>query len=274
MAALEEGVIKDGQIVTDCRGPLTIGHNTIHESHGYHGEVDCGALLEKSCNEGAAVLAMRLGADRFLPWCEKLGFGQKTGIELANESPGSLNKKNAKAKITLANMGFGQSLAVTPVQMAALYSAAANGGVWVQPHLIKSQQNPDGSWTATKVPRRRVCTPETAALLRKYLERVVSGKSGTGKAAAIAGYRIGGKTGTAEKAGLHGYREGKYIGSFIGVMPLEKPRLTIITVIDEPKLSHYGAVVACPAERAVALRALEYLNIPPTLPVKTSQDKH
>lgn len=271
ISSLEEKLIRDGEKVTYCSGAMSIGRNVIHESHNAHGAVDCGRLLEQSCNIGAAFLALKLGPERFLNWCEKFGFGKQTGIELANESPGSLNRKNVDAKITLANMGFGQSLAVTPIQMATTYSVIANGGKWIQPHLVKSLQQPDGSWKNVKVPERQVCSPETAALLRKYLQQVVD--KGTGKAAAIPGYRVGGKTGTAQKPGIHGYSSGKYIGSFIGVMPIEKPRFVVIAVIDEPKGSIYGGVVAGPVVREVGRRALQYMNVPPSLPLKPEKQK-
>lgn len=263
MAALEEGLIRDGKTITYCSGALGIGRRTIHEAHNAHGTVDCARLLEQSCNIGAATLALKLNPTHFIKWCELLGFGQRTGIELANESLGSLNKRNVKAKITLANMGFGQGLAVTPIQMAAAYSVIANGGEWIQPHLVKARVTGDGTIEEVTVPRRRVCSPETAKLMQGYLERVVT--VGTGNLAAIPGYRVGGKTGTAQKVGERGYGSGKAIGSFIGFMPVENPRLTIVAVIDEPKGSHYGGVVAAPVVREVGRRALQSLHIPPTL---------
>jgi len=263
MAALEEGVVRDEQTVTNCTGPLQVGNRSIREAHSYHGVVDSGRLLEQSCNIGAATLALELGSERFLKWCDRLGFGQRTGIELRNESPGALNRENAKkARITLACMGFGQSLAVTPLQMTAAYSVVASGGYYYPPHLIKFRLRPDGTREEVKVTPRRVCSPETAALMRGYFERVV--EKGTGGTAKISGYRVAGKTGTAQKAGPGGYRGGKAIGSFIGFVPADKPRLTIIAVIDEPQTSHYGGVVAAPVFAEVAGRALHYLNVPPT----------
>jgi len=263
MAALEEGIAHDGQMVVNCAGPLRVGNKPIREAHSYHGKVDPGRLLEQSCNIGAATLAMNLGPEKFLDWCDRLGFGRPTGIELRNESPGSLNRKNAlTARVTLANMGFGQSMAVTPLQMAAAYSVVANGGNYVQPHLIKSRLGPDGKRETVKITSRRVCSEETAELMRGYFERVVT--EGTGETAKISGYRVAGKTGTAQKPGPGGYRGGKAIGSFIGFMPVEKPRLTIIAMIDEPQTSHYGGVVAAPVFAEVGRQALHYLNVPPS----------
>ncbi len=266
MAALEEGVIHDGEIVTTCTGSFPVGNRIIHDARSdrAHGQVDCGRILEQSCNIGAATLALRLGAERFSKWCRTLGFGQRTGIEVPNESSGYLNARNVGTKITLANMGFGQSLAVTPLQMLAAYSAVANGGYLVKPHLVKARMNHIGTLEAIPISRTQVCSTNTAALMRGYLERVVT--KGTGKLAAIPGYRVAGKTGTAQKAGLHGYRGGAYVCSFIGIMPAEKPRLIMITVIDEPHAgSIFGSTTAAPVVQAVGQRALQYLNILPTV---------
>lgn len=264
LAALEEGLIHDGETITYCSGALGVGRRTIHEAHNAHGQVDAARLLEQSCNIGAALLAMKLGPKRFLSRCDSLGFGSPTGVGLSGESAGSLNRTNTiKAKITLANAGFGQSIAVTPLQMVAGYSAVANGGEWIQPHLVKAVLLRDGTQAPVQVPRHRVCSDETSRLLRGYLERVVT--EGTGGTAAIPGYRVAGKTGTAQKAVPGGgYGSGKAIGSFIGFVPADKPRLTIIAIIDEPQGSHYGGVVAAPVFREVGERALHYLSVPPT----------
>jgi cell division protein FtsI/penicillin-binding protein 2 len=262
LAALEEGIIRDGQQITYCSGALPIGRHTIGEAHNAHGAVDCKRLLEQSCNIAAAHLALRLGPERFIKWCEALGFGERTHIELAHESPGLLNRSNVRAKITLATMGFGQSVAVTPLQLAAAYSVVANNGEWVQPHLVKGRMRADGTVEHPVVPRRTVCSPETATRMKAYFENVVV--EGTGGGAAVAGYRVAGKTGTAQKAEGKRIRSGKYIGSFIGFLPVNDPRLTILAVIDEPKTSIYGGAVASPIVRDVGTRAMQYMNVPPT----------
>ena len=272
MAALEEGVVRDGQIITNCTGAFPVGNHTIHEAHHAHGQVDCGRLLEQSCNIGAATLALKLGTTRFLKWCDKLGFGSKTGVELPNETAGSLNRANANVRITLANMGFGQSLAVTPLQMAAAYASVANGGYWVQPHLVKALQSSDGKMVAVPLIKRKVCSAATAKLMRGYLVRVVT--KGTGDAAALPGYLVGGKTGTAQKPGAHGYGGGKAIGSFIGVMPADRPRLIILAIVDEPQGSHYGGVVAAPIVKEVGLQALRHLNVPPDPAMHGKDQRH
>jgi cell division protein FtsI/penicillin-binding protein 2 len=264
MAALEEGVAHDGQIITNCTGAFPVGNRVIHEAkQEVHGAVDPGRLLEQSCNIGAAHLSLALGPDRFLKWCRLLGFGSRTGLGVEDESTGLLNERNVRrAKITLANAGFGQSVAVTPIQGASAYSVVANGGMWNQPHLIYGQMKANGELERFTPKTHPVCTKATANLMKGYFERVVT--KGTGTAAAIPGYRVAGKTGTAQKVSAGGYGGGLAIGSFIGFMPVEDPRLCIIVVIDEPGGSHYGGVVAAPVVKAIGQRALQVLQIPPT----------
>ena len=255
--ALEEGAISDGQVITNCTGHLQIGKHAIGESHNAHGSVTPSYLMEQSCNIGSAVLSMRVGADKFIDWCNKFGFGEKTGIELPNESSGQVSRKLAGTKVSLANMGFGQGLTATGVQLAAAYGVFLNGGKWVQPHIIKATADEKGKWTPRKAPEtREVCSKKTADLMLKYMERVV--QKGTGKPAAVEGYRIGGKTGTAQKAvpGI-GYASGKYYGSFVGVMPLDSSyndgeHLVILVMLDEPRGGYYGGTVSAPAVGQIA----------------------
>ncbi|HEY3418584.1 MAG TPA: penicillin-binding protein 2, partial [Armatimonadota bacterium] len=264
-AALEEGVIRDGQNVTYCSGAMPVGNRVIHEAHNAHGQVDCMRLLEQSCNLGAAVHPVRLGSDRFLKWVRAFGFAQKTGIELRGESPGLINAQAAReAKITLANMGFGQSIAVTIPQMAAAYAVPANGGDWVQPHLVKAYVRDDGTREEFTPARHHVCSEQTAKLLQTYLEDVCTNGTGKGAAKMVPGYRMGGKTGTAQKPDKGGYHSGKYIGSFVGIVPMNDPQFLIFVMIDEPKHGYYGGAVAGPVVGAIAQKALLYANIPPT----------
>jgi cell division protein FtsI/penicillin-binding protein 2 len=276
LGALEEGKAQDGRIITNCTGTKFVGPGRpIGEAHNSHGPTDPGKLLEVSCNIAAATLALQLGPDDFLKWCKALGFSTRSGIELAGEARGRLNAEEITKTPTLARMGFGQSVNVTPLQMVTAYAVVANGGTWHQPHLVKGHvkgfdQSGQIILSEKPVPRRTVCSEKTATLLRSYLERVVVGEHGTGGSAEIPGYRVAGKTGTAQKA-LGGGRRGYsgYVGSFVGFVPAEKPRLAIVAVIDEPTKAHYGGVVAGPVFREVGRCALEYLNISPSLPVHT-----
>jgi len=160
-------------------------------------------------------------------------------------------------------VGFGQGVSVTARQLLRAYCAVANGGRLVHPHLVKMIMEPGGKVETPAVPApKQVLSPATCERLRAVLEKVV--EEGTGKTARIPGRRIAGKTGTAQKPTPEaGYHSGKYIGSFVGFAPAEKPRLAILVAIDEPKGGHYGGVVAAPAFRQICERALAYLRVPP-----------
>ncbi len=160
----------------------------------------------------------------------------------------------------MANIGFGQAISVTPVQLLTAYCAVANGGRRVHPRLIRSSAK-------TPTPGERILSPTTVERMRQVLEKVVT--EGTGERAQVPGRRVAGKTGTAQKPtpGL-GFRSGLYIGSFIGFAPVTDPRVAVIVVIDEPKGPYYGAVVAAPAFSAICERSLAYLRVPPDAPEK------
>jgi cell division protein FtsI/penicillin-binding protein 2 len=155
-------------------------------------------------------------------------------------------------------MAMGQALSVTPMQMAAAYAAIANGGILRAPHIVdaiggRKQPVPKG---------KRVISEETAAQVREMLEGVL-GPGGTATGAAIEGYELGGKTGTAEKAENGGYSKDKYVASFVGFAPAEKPRLLVAVMVDEPKGDIYGGTVAGPAFKKIANYALTNLRIAP-----------
>ena len=260
-AAVEEGVVRPDDPI-DCPGAMIIGSHTIHCAHGAHGHLTVAGVIEKSCNIGAAKIALKLGPEKFFRYLRRYGFGRAPKLGMGAEATGhvSADWRNWK-DIQLANMAFGQSISVTPIQLLTAYCAIANDGKLPRVHLVERiAGEPQGSLHHQPRP---VVSLKTARIMRSMLEQVVS--TGTGKAAQIDGYRIAGKTGTAQKPvpGV-GFRSGKFIGSFLGFVPADDPRLAIIVVIDEPTGSHYGAVVAAPAFRQVALQALSYLNVPPT----------
>jgi cell division protein FtsI/penicillin-binding protein 2 len=252
---LEEGW-KASELQVNCTGALQIGRRTIHDAHGSgHGNLDLSGIIEESCNIGAATLGLRLGREKLAHYVQLLGFGQRTGIELAGESRGQIPPVSRWSDIRTANIAFGQGLSVTPLQLLRAYCVVANGGYLVRPHLILDR-------SAGPAPKVRVLSEATAEEMRKLLMRVVD--TGTGKAAAIKGYLVGGKTGTAQKAipGV-GYRSGKYVASFIGLVPADHPRLVILVLLDEPKRGYYGGAVAAPVFREIARQALLQLELPP-----------
>jgi stage V sporulation protein D (sporulation-specific penicillin-binding protein) len=265
-AALEEGVFSHGETIT-CTGTKAVGNRTIgcaiHGGSRGHGVVDLHRMIVKSCNVGLATVALELGPSRLHRWVRELGFGQRTGIELAGESPGLLTPAEQWSQIQLANVGFGQGVSVTPVQLLRAYAAIANGGFMVSPRVVKMVTTADGEVQYPARPEpTRVLSAATCAFMRDALYGVV--EEGTGKAAAIPGRAIAGKTGTAQKPTPEaGYHSGKYVGSFIGFAPVKDPKLAVIVVIDEPQGSHYGGVVAAPAFKEIMEQGLGYLRVPP-----------
>jgi stage V sporulation protein D (sporulation-specific penicillin-binding protein) len=268
-AAIEEGVMSHGETYT-CTGTRTVGRRTIgcarHAGSRAHGTLDLDGIVVHSCNVGAATVAMKLGAGRMYKWVKKFGFGEKTGIEVSGESRGILAPASKWSQMQLANMGFGQGIGVTPLQLLSAYAAVANGGYRVRPRVVKAITAPTGEMEYPPLPQpERILSEATSERMRGIMRRVV--EEGTGKAARIPGRSVAGKTGTAQKPTPEaGFKSGKYIGSFAGFAPAEDPRIAVIVVVDEPRNGYYGAVVAAPAFKAICERALTYLRVPPDAP--------
>ena len=159
---------------------------------------------------------------------------------------------------TIGNVPIGQGIAVTPIQMAAMYGALANRGVWVEPHLVDHVR---GRRIGHPM-RHRVLSAPVAQEVISMLQGVVSG--GTGEEAAVPGYLVAGKTGTAAKPDASGgYSDTRYVASFVGIVPASAPRLVVLVSINEPQGQIFGGVVAAPAFRDIARFALQYLDVPP-----------
>jgi cell division protein FtsI (penicillin-binding protein 3)/stage V sporulation protein D (sporulation-specific penicillin-binding protein) len=221
-------------------------------------------ILSHSSNVGAVTIAEKLGRVSLMNWIEKFGYGKKTGIDFPGESPGFVLPLEKWYGSTIGNVPIGQGISVTPIQMAAAYAAIANGGLWVQPHLVERV----GGQLYNDHKRRRVVSPRIDAVLKKMLTGVVDEHGATGNAAAIPGYTVAGKTGTAQVPGPHGYTTGKYVASFVGMVPVKKPRLVVLVVVNEPSRGIFGGTVAAPAFAEIAKFDLQYLGVPPDLPVK------
>ncbi len=266
-AAIEEGVMSYGE-THQCTGSRSIGRRSIscamHSGSRAHGAVDLDHIIIKSCNTGIATVAMAMGAERMSRWLKKFGFGEKTGIEVAGESRGILAPPGKWSQMQLANIGFGQGISVTPLQLLSAYCTIANGGWRVHARVVKAITDASGAIEHPAPPaRERILSEETSGRMRRVMTKVV--EEGTGKAAGIRGRLVAGKTGTAQKPTPEaGFRSGLYIGSFAGFAPADDPRIAVIVVIDEPRNGHYGGVVAAPAFRAICERALMYLRVPPS----------
>ena len=242
-------------------GYYKVGDHTIRDVRNY-GTINVSTVITKSSNVGASKIALSLEPDKYWDILSRFGFGQPTGSGFPGESAGSLSPFNTWSDVEMATLSFGYGLSVTPLQLAQAYSVIANGGVLLPVTFIK-QKSP--------APSKRVIPEQVARQVRKMLETVVSEK-GTGKRAAIRGYRVLGKTGTVHKSVRGGYSDDRYLSLFAGIAPATEPRFAMIVLIDEPRGDdHFGGVVAAPVFSRVMEGAFRILNIPPDdLPAFTS----
>jgi len=251
--ALEEGAVDPDQTY-DLPPTIKVADREIRESHARGAEtMSVGDILAHSSNVGAVTIGLELGARRFDRWVRRFGFGRGTGVDLPGEGVGLVPRPSQYSGSSMGNLPLGQGLAVTPIQMAAGYSALAAGGEIRQPHVV----------AAGPAPVRRVVSAETARRVSGMLEGVL-GPGGTAQEARVPGYRLAGKTGTAQKPdGFGGYSKTDYVASFIGFAPARNPRLLVAVAVDEPKGEIYGGEVAAPAFEKIVSFALPYLRIPP-----------
>ena len=164
-----------------------------------------------------------------MKWIGRFGFGKPTGLDFPGESGGIVpSYPDQWSGTTIGNVPIGQGIAVTPIQIASAYAAIANGGVWIQPHLVERV----GGRTLHSFKHRRIVSPAVDQELKTMLTGVVDEHGATGNAAQIAGYTVAGKTGTAQIPGPHGYTTGKYVASFVGMVPVKTPRLLVLVSVE------------------------------------------
>ncbi|HEU4962545.1 MAG TPA: stage V sporulation protein D [Bacilli bacterium] len=231
---------------------------------GGHGDETMREVVENSCNPGFMLMGEKLGKQKLFEYIYNFGFGKKTGIDLPGEGKGILFKPQQVGPLELATTSFGQGVSVTPIQQVMAVSAIANGGELMKPHLVKEWRDPDTNEVVENVqpePVRRVVSESTAKQVRETLESVVA--KGSGRNAYLDGYRVGGKTGTAQVAENGAYKSGHYIVSFIGMAPVDNPRLVAYIAIDNPHAPLiFGGVIAAPVVGNILGDALHYLDVP------------
>lgn len=223
-------------------------------------------VIKNSVNTGMVQLGMSIGKKNLMEYAQRFGFGSPTGLdELPGEEAGILYNWKDMWDPDLATASIGQGIAVTPIQVLRAICAIANGGELVQPYIVHKIVAPNGEVVKSgkKNVVRNVITPEIASQMRGMMEKVVS--EGGGKTAAIKGYRIAGKTGTAEKlAAGGGYASGKYIASFVGFVPADKPQYAMLVIIDTPKGGRfYGSQVSAPIFKDTLQQVLVAKGIQP-----------
>ncbi len=265
-AAIDSATVKATDIYNCENGVYRIAGRTIHDDHP-HSRITVSEIIKYSSNIGAAKIGFKMGEGKLTSYLRNFGFGQRTGIDLPGEATGIL-KKHLYA-IDLATTSFGQGVSLSAIQLTTALSAIANGGNLMKPYIVEQILDDSGTVVQKFEPQivRRVMSPEASQTVIKMME-TVTGEGGTGTKAALEGFRVAGKTGTAQKVDpvTHTY-SAKRIGSFVGFIPADKPKLTIAVIIDEPQGIKYGGVVAAPAFRSIAQNSLAYLKIQPNQPL-------
>ena len=256
--ALEEGLVTPNTMF-DLPPTIQVADRVIEESHarGYV-SYSVADILKYSSNVGAVKIGLELGGEDFDHWIRRFGFGKPTGVQFPGEERGIVIPVDEYSGSTMGNLPIGQGLSVTPMQMAAAYSAIADGGVLREPRLVLSE---DGQ-KLPHDPGKRVITRDNAAKIKQMLEGVLAA-GGTAQEVSVPGYKLAGKTGTAQKVVDGVYSDTEFVASFVGFAPADDPQLLVAVVVDNPKGDIYGGTVAAPAFGEIAEFALPYLGIPP-----------
>ncbi|CAN5851395.1 stage V sporulation protein D [soil metagenome] len=272
-AALEEGVVDVGTVFGAVADQIELRpgacKSSTDEVYGCYADFDehetvdmtVRDIFTASSNVGIIRIAQRLGDGVLVDYIEKFGLQSPTGIDYTAETGGILNMP-AGCTICPLSASIGYSLAASPLQMAAAYAAIGNDGTWIQPSLVSSIVDVHGSETSPEQSSYRVVSSETAQVMRELLAGVV--ESGTGGNASVDGYRVGGKTGTANKLG----EDGKYVditrASFVGLAPIDDPKLVVAVMVDEPSWEfRTGGRAAAPVFSEIMEQALHRLGVTP-----------
>jgi cell division protein FtsI (penicillin-binding protein 3) len=278
--ALENSVVTLDETIDTGDGTIRVGNTVISEHDRKHfGALTLAGVFEHSSNVGIIRVGLRLGPERLWAGATALGIGRPTGIDLPGENSGIFRRPERWSMLSNATISMGQEVSLTPLQLARVAAAIANGGRLVTPRLVRRIAHPDGRVETLAAPNaERVLSEDTARTVRNLMVGVVD--HGTGRKAAIPGFVVAGKTGTAQKAGIGGYQPGRYVSSFVGFAPSENPRVVGLVLIEEPKGRYYGGDIAAPVFARVVSQALGILRVAPeeqrlseTLLVASSSEK-
>nr|HEX4315565.1 penicillin-binding protein 2 [Kofleriaceae bacterium] len=271
-AALDDGVVTPDTGFDLGGGYFVVGKRPIHDvDHDPY--LTVAGIVKRSSNVGAAKIALRLGRDKLYAALKRYGFGARTNIELPGEQTGMLRDGSKWRDIELATIAYGYGLTVTPIQVAAAMASIGNGGVYREPRVVMDVRDATGAVLYEPRPEpRQVMKPETAAEMRVILASVFDkgGKDyGTAHNIDVQGFACGGKTGTAHKWDPVEKKYGeRYLGSFVGLAPIARPRIVVLVMVDDPAGSdYYGASVAGPVFAEIASQVLRYLGVPGDAPV-------
>lgn len=228
-----------------------------HETH----DMAVADVFRQSSNVGTIKIAQMMTREQLFFYLKAFGLGQITGLDYPGEAKGLINLDES-CQTCPASSAIGYGVAVTAVQMAAAYAAIGNDGVWLQPHLLSTTHGLDGRTATTPVASHRAVSVETAAVMRSLLSEVV--EAGTGISAQVPGYLVGGKTGTANKLGEDGRYTDITMASFVGLAPIDDPKVVVAVVVDSPAWEYRtGGLAAAPAFSTVMEQALHRLGVTP-----------
>jgi cell division protein FtsI (penicillin-binding protein 3) len=260
-AALEEGVVKETDIINCENGHYAVADRVIHEANrARHKSLTFRDVLKYSSNIGSVKVAERLGKEKFYRYIKDFGFGRKTGIDLPGEATGILRPVENWTRVDASTIAFGQGISVTAMQLITALSTVANGGVMMKPFVVRALMDQKGhvvqAFRPTEV--RRVISPKTAQRLTAILTDVVGTEDGTGKHAQIVNVSVAGKTGTSQKFDFarRAYSSERVKTSFMGFFPSENPQLAILVILDEPQRDKWGGVAAAPVFKNIGEQLL------------------
>ena len=251
------------ETVLDCENGAWMYGGRLLRDYRPYGTLTVADGFKKSSNILTAKLALLLGNENLYAYMRNFGFGNRLGFDLPGEEGGILHATKTWSKISATRIAIGQGVAVTAIQMLAAYNAIANDGILMRPYVIAHVEKKEGTLLHYRGPEvvGRPISRDTAATMRYLLSRVTE-KGGTGRRAAVEGYRVAGKTGTAQKPVPGGYSSTDYVASFVCFLPAESPEIGIIVVVDEPQPVHVGGRVAAPVFQQIASQTVRYLGIP------------
>ena len=222
-----------------------------NHANGKHSNQTLAEALNNSCNPCFVDIALSIGTETFYDYLEKFNFGKSTGLDFSGEAQGMLLTESAVRDCDLARIGFGQTIAVSALQLACAGAAVVNGGYYYRPSLVKEISSKDNNIREVFSPvlKNRTVSEEASRITASLLEGVVA--KGSGNKAYIEGYRVGGKTGTAQKYENGVIASGKYVSSFLGFFPADDPQYLALIIVDEPQGAYYGSVVAAPYAKTI-----------------------
>lgn len=261
--ALETGRVRPNTVIATAPGRITITGSTIHDAHP-HGDLTVAEVIQKSSNVGTVKMAMQMQPREIWELYTQVGLGQRPQINFPGVVSGRLRPYKTWRPIEQATMSYGYGLSASLFQLARAYSVFARDGELIPTSIVKNQHLP----TDVPAPGLRVMSPKTAKAVREMLH-MAAGPGGTGPKAQVMGYSVGGKSGTAHKQEGKGYADKKYRSWFVGIAPIDNPRIVVAVMVDEPNNGKYfGGDVAAPVFSEVVQQTLRSMGVQPDLEVK------